>query len=256
MAVVVLASGFAWWRARRAAANAAVSAVSATSVPRGVSVPKDAGTLSDAAAFGGRSAGCANVFVPSVTGATRTYELRAGGRVLIATFTLTELRRDDEGAFLDWSVGVRAGSAVMPPMTVTTRCSLDGDAQAPWANLVELLAGVRHEGRRFAIPARAAPGDQWDSDAVWRTPDGLIREVRHARATGREPCDTPRGTRDCLRYEFDLTISDESTGPAPAATTHATGVEWVSEGIGLVRSVLDDGSGLGPRLTLTEMRDP
>ena len=76
------------------------------------------------------------------------------------------------------------------------------------------------------------------------------RVVARARRRGE------RVERDCLRYELELTLADETTGPDRAATTHATGVEWVSEGLGLVRSVMDDGSHLGPRLTLTALRDP
>lgn len=252
----VLAAGFAWWQARVGAANGLADETSDSVARRGEHGARDVGLLRDASAPAPSSAACDNAFVPSTVGATRDYELRAGGRTLSVTLTLRELHQDDEGVALEWSVGVRVDDAAMPPMTITTRCSLEGDAQVPWANLPEVLAGIHHEGRRFAIPARAAPGDQWDSDAVWRTREGSIREVRHARATGREACETPRGMRDCLRYEFALTISDETTGPTAGAITHANGVEWISEGLGLVRGELDDGSGLGPRITLTEMRDP
>ena len=169
---------------------------------------------------------------------------------------LTATRADDGVAASDWAIETQRDGTTLATSTRTTRCSGDALAQAPWANLPETISGIRWEGRLFAIPAHVAPGDEWDSDAVWRTVEGVMREVRHARATGREACETPVGTRDCLRYEVEVTLSDESPQPDRAATTHARGVEWVTEGIGLVRSELDDGSHLGPRLTLTAMRDP
>ena len=180
----------------------------------------------------------------------------AGGRTVSLVLTLRAIRVEDDETLLDWAVEGRVGEDAMPAATMLTRCVPESGSDAPWVGLLESFLGVRLEGERFSVPANAAAGDEWSSDAVWRGPNGRMREVRHARATGREACATPIGTRDCLRYEVDVTLSDESPLPDRVATTHARGVEWVTEGIGLVRSELDDGSHLGPRITLTALRDP
>jgi len=122
--------------------------------------------------------------------------------------------------------------------------------------VAEAISGVRWTGDRFAIPDGVSVGDEWDSRAEWRSSRRTLREVRRARATLRETCETPSGPRECLRYELDLTLSDESSSPERAPPTHAHGSEWIAEGLGLVRSTIDDGSGFGPQLRLIATSDP
>ena len=249
---IFLIAVFAWWWLDRAVPADAEPA------PRAIA---DTRPIVDAQvrvydASSAPSIACGNAFVPSTPGASRTYEIWVASQVVVASLVLVATHADDTDVTVDWAIETRYDGQTLATSTRTTRCSPDALAEAPWANLPETLSGIRWEGRLFAIPAHAAPGDQWESNAVWRTTDGVMREVRHARATGREACATPIGTRDCLRYEVDVTLSDESPLPDRVATTHARGVEWVTEGIGLVRSELDDGSHLGPRITLTALRDP
>ena len=207
--------------------------------------------------------GCDHPFVDARAGQWRLYrwtssDLDQAARLLVRAQRTVALESGEREVIWMVRANEEEENERLAQMTLHTRCVPGGDAEEPWFGILERVIDLRltRATPRWRWPATLAPAVAFrgtatldPSNADARMPDGIegspmLTITRNHVVAERERVEVRGGTFDAWRVAYE---------ERQAIGTHGetgTGTIWVTEDIGLVKTVAENSRGVTQTIEL------
>ena len=165
---------------------------------------------------------CEHRYVPVRVGAFREYLWEGDAESGTIRMELMRASPTDEGAAFIWSVEDDLGNR----SELVRGCDEDG-AEEPWRALGAMPTGLELREQSWRVPRVLEVGDRYAGTLQVTIASISMPLTRSHRVAARETVTVAGETFDTLRVEIEET--------SPAATEPVPSVQWLADGVGLVR---------------------